>query len=260
MKIKDYPLVVNVTEDDVLLIDGPNGTRTIKAADISRVVSQNHRTFRGKDLGSELTAEQKASIADGSFTDLYLGDYWTFGEQKWRIVDFDYFYGAGDTTCTTHHVVVMPDTYLLTGALHTGSTNAALGYNKFSSHTNGVLRNNVVENSPFALSDILGHRERFAIVDVTNNTVDSVWSDAYVEVPAMLQVFGWNLGERDTTCIRQFDLFAKHPEYIFINGKSFWTRDVVTANAAMAMTYYGCLTKDAINVTNYGLRPYLAIC
>ena len=32
--------------------------------------------FRGKYLGDHVTEEQFAHIADGSFEDLYVGDYW----------------------------------------------------------------------------------------------------------------------------------------------------------------------------------------
>ena len=36
-----------------------------------------HRNvFRGKNLGEFITDEQLAAIRDGSFDDLYVGDYW----------------------------------------------------------------------------------------------------------------------------------------------------------------------------------------
>ena len=45
--------------------------------------------YRGKYLGDTVTAEQAAAIADGSFEDLFIGDYWTMGGVNYRIADFD---------------------------------------------------------------------------------------------------------------------------------------------------------------------------
>ena len=50
--------------------------------------------FRGKNLGTALTAVQKAAIKDGSFKGMFLGDYWSIGGRIWRIVDMDYWYTA----------------------------------------------------------------------------------------------------------------------------------------------------------------------
>lgn len=69
--------------------------------------------IRGKNLGSTFTAEQKAAIADGSFNDIYVGDYWEIDEIKYVIVEIDYYYNYGRPTATTdHHVIVLPDKVL----------------------------------------------------------------------------------------------------------------------------------------------------
>ena len=65
--------------------------------------------YRGKSLGSSVTAAQYDAISDGTFAGLYIGDYWTINEVSWRIAAFDYWYGAGDTACTTHHALIVPD-------------------------------------------------------------------------------------------------------------------------------------------------------
>lgn len=47
-----------------------------------------HRNiFRGKSLGESITAEQLEVIRDGSFRDLYVGDYWEINGTKYRIAD-----------------------------------------------------------------------------------------------------------------------------------------------------------------------------
>lgn len=47
-----------------------------------------HRNiFRGKHLGESITEEQLEVIRDGSFADLYVGDYWEINGVKYRIAD-----------------------------------------------------------------------------------------------------------------------------------------------------------------------------
>ena len=81
--------------------------------------------FRGKNLGTALTAAQKAVIKDGSFKGMFLGDYWVIGGRTWRIVDMDYWYNCGDTAFTSHHLVIMPDEALYNAQMNT--TNVTTG-------------------------------------------------------------------------------------------------------------------------------------
>lgn len=76
---------------------------------------------RGNNLGSTFTPAQRAAVRNGSFEDMYLGDYWTYAGVRWRIVDFDYFMQFGQGTYNTlsvtanttairdHHLVIVPD-------------------------------------------------------------------------------------------------------------------------------------------------------
>ena len=66
--------------------------------------------FRGKQIGTSLTAAQSAAIRAGTFDDMWIGDCWVIGGVTYRIADFDYYLRSGDTECKTHHVVVVPDT------------------------------------------------------------------------------------------------------------------------------------------------------
>ena len=68
--------------------------------------------FRGKYLGSSVTAAQYAAIKAGTFDDLFIGDYWTINGINWRIAAFDYYLGTGSTALATHHAVIVPDTGL----------------------------------------------------------------------------------------------------------------------------------------------------
>lgn len=65
--------------------------------------------YRGKNLGTRIMNEQLANIANGTFKDLFVGDYWTIDGVKYMIADFDYMYNIGDTALMKHHIVVVPE-------------------------------------------------------------------------------------------------------------------------------------------------------
>ncbi len=100
MKFKEYPNTTSLTDSDAFVIDGDGGTKYILTKDAAvafagSISPEAHsRIFRGKNLGTSVTAAQKAAIQDGTFKDLFLGDYWVIGGVNWRIVDMDYWYKA----------------------------------------------------------------------------------------------------------------------------------------------------------------------
>ena len=67
--------------------------------------------FRGKNLGS---TPDYASIADGSFEDMYIGDYWPIGGINWRIAGFNYYRNTVTNVPSNHVVVVPTNHYILT--------------------------------------------------------------------------------------------------------------------------------------------------
>lgn len=72
--------------------------------------------FRGKKLGTEVTAAQWAEIKNGTFKDMYIGDYWTIGGTDYVICHFNYYKNCGDANCNKNHILVMPrGLYNLTG-------------------------------------------------------------------------------------------------------------------------------------------------
>ena len=52
--------------------------------------------YRGKSLGTSVSPEQYLAIANGSFDDMFVGDYWTVDGVLYRIAAFDYHLGKGD--------------------------------------------------------------------------------------------------------------------------------------------------------------------
>ena len=70
--------------------------------------------YRGECLGTTPTAAQYAAIDNGSFDDMFIGDYWYDPNEgiHWRIAGFNYYQGTGTTNThrvLTNHVVIIPD-------------------------------------------------------------------------------------------------------------------------------------------------------
>lgn len=92
--------------------------------------------FRGKYLGQYPSVEQIENIDNGSFKDLYIGDYWcnditSSSAIKWRIAAFDYYYGIGPQPTTTHHTVIVPDGLYRVGSIYNNMVRGGYKYSYY---------------------------------------------------------------------------------------------------------------------------------
>lgn len=115
----------------------------------------HNAVYRGKNLGSAVTAAQWAAIQAGTFADLYIGDYWTINGINWRIAAFDY-YLASDMP--DHHVVIVPDTSLYTAKMDDSNTTAG-GYAGSQMRTTNLATAKTTINNAFGSDHILTFAE-----------------------------------------------------------------------------------------------------
>lgn len=222
--------------------------------------------YRGKNLGTSVTAAQWAAIADGSFTDLYIGDYWVIDGVNWRIAAFDYYYKTGDTPCTTHHVVIVPDTSLYTHAMNDTDITTG-GYIGSKMYTEGLAEAKTKINSAFGSSHILSHRQLLVNAVTDGKPSDGSWYDSTVELMAEQNVYGgkiFSTGNNGsiipnlyTIDKSQFPFFAHDPSMIS-NGQWFWLRDVVSAVSFARVDANGLSTYHNAS-DDSGIRPALSI-
>ena len=271
MKITEYPQITTLESTNVMLADGPNGTRKIAGSDLPFAVMglagiPAHRTlFRGKNLGTELTQIQKSNIQNGTFTDLWLGDYWVIGSVNWRIADFNYWYGRGDTAFTSNHLIIVPDTNLTTAKMNDTSDTTG-GYVGSQMYTTNLTSVKTTVNNAFG-DAVLTHRE-YLISTVTSGYPSAgAYADSTVELMNEPMVFGSyiytpaNTGSTDvkryTISNAQLALFQMAPTYIVTSG-GYWLRDVVsTGHFARVDGYGGATSSGAAN--QFGVRPVFAI-
>ncbi len=228
--------------------------------------------YRGKYLGSSVSAEQFSAISSGTFEDLYVGDYWTIDSVNYRIAAFDYWYNTGDTACETHHVVIVPDTCLVWSCKMNNSnvtTGAYIGsdfYTGANSNTGRATAQGIV-NSAFGAAHILSHREY--LQDAVTNGYESGQSiyDVKIELMNELMVYGsnifhniqngTNLPSNHTMSNSQLPLFRYRHDLIGIRS-AWWLRDVVSAADFAGVISYGYAYHSYASAS-FGIRPVFAI-
>lgn len=270
-KIVDYPAADRIAKDDVFLLDGERGTRKVLASraavELAGLISPiNHcNVFRGKNLGGGVSSAQKAAIKDGSFDNLYIGDYWFNNGVNWRIGDMDYFLRCGDTDFTRHHLVIVPDTPLYSGKMNETHTTEG-GY------VGSLMYKSGLDQAKTAIAAAFGdlvttHRDILCNAVSNGRQSGGGWFDSTVELMCERMVYGNSVFQPGcdgsfipynyTTGKSQFALFRMAPQYIS-NRQWYWLRDVVSAAGFAGVAAGG--GADCHGAGNVGgVRPYFVI-
>lgn len=231
--------------------------------------------YRGKSLGSTVTTAQYAAIKAGTFEDLYIGDYWTIGGVNYRIAAFDYYLNSGDTSCTTHHVVIVPDTCLYNAQMHntssggyeSGAANTtAGGYVGSDMYTKNLETAKTTIKNAFS-GHVLKHRIYLTNAVANGRASGGAWCDSEVDLMCEQMVYGSGIfspvsdGSNVPANYRveksQLPLFQHEPSRI-CNRDNWWLRDVITASRFARVNsggYANC--GDASNAL--GVRPAFCI-
>jgi hypothetical protein len=234
--------------------------------------------YRGKDLTAYFNSgEMSAAIADGSFRNIYPGDYitksitidgTTYSNVKFIIMDLDYHLHCGDTETTAHHVAIMPEEQLGTAQMNTEhtSTGGYLGSKMWTEHMPKVTAG---FEAAFGAAHILEHRELLSNAmdaNAKSNAYDG-WSGAasgwaWASVKANLanedMVYGapilsssfFDTGE----CNSQLAAFRLNHGLICSKQYWWWLRSVAYASAFCVVGGDGAATRgDA--ASSCGVRP-----
>lgn len=284
-KFGDLVAITEAPDSAVMLIHDGNGVKKISVADLKADLKElitSHKTildkvtasgagahnaiYRGKSLGSAVTAAQWAAIAAGTFDDMYIGDYWTISGVTYRIAAFDYYYRTGDTSCETHHVTLVPDGNMYTHCMN--DTNITTGaYVGSKMYTEGLDQAKTTINAAFGSAHILSHRQYLQNAVTNGYPSGGSWYDSTVELMTEQNVYGGKVfGTANngstipnlyTVDKSQYPLFAHRPDMIS-NRLWFWLRDVVSA------AYFAYVNNNGLANYNYasnalGVRPAFSI-
>lgn len=231
----------------------------------------HNSVYRGKYLGTSVTAEQYAQISAGTFDDLFIGDYWTIGGVNWRIAAFDYWYNHGDTACTTHHVVIVPDSSLASAKMNNSNitTGAYVGsdyYTGNNSNTGKATANTAIVNA-FGSAHILSHRTYLKNAVTDGYESGGAWYDSTFELMTEQNVYGCkvfgnilngtNIPASYTIDTAQFPLFALDHQRICNRG-AWWLRGVVSSASFANVTNSGSAAVTNASAA-LGIRPAFGI-
>lgn len=284
-KFGDLDTILTAGDDSLLLIHDGTGVKTISTANfkkdlkeymegVNTILAQltydnagaHNSIYRGKNLGTTVTEEQWEAISSGTFTDLYIGDYWVIGGVNWRIAAFDYYLNCGDTSFTKHHAVIVPDTCLYSAQMNT--TNVTTGAYKGSAmYTANLTQAKSTINSAFGSSHVLSHRIYLSNATSNGRASAGEWTDSTVDLMCEHMVYGSGIfspvsdGSNVPNNYRvekgQLPLFALEPSRI-CNRDTWWLRDVITAAHFAYVIYYGLANYNYASYS-FGVRPAFCI-
>lgn len=273
VNLSELPQINALSANNKILVGTSAGNKAIAANDVLfavldefATVEMRRMTFRGKNLGSAITAEQLARIRDGSFKGFFLGDYWEIGNRIWRIVDFNYWYNCGDTAFTKPHLVVMPDNSLYNAPMN--DTNITTGgYIGSKMYTANLANAKTLITAAFG-SAVLSHRQYFVNAVSSGRPSAGAWYDSTVDLPNECMMYGHlhfsptsdgsSVPAIYTIDKTQLALMAVCPKFINPARENQWLRDVVSGTNCAVVDGDGNPNGDGAS-SSHGVRPPFAV-
>lgn len=272
------PETTSVSDGDYLYVWQNGALKRVSAknlADFAQAGAGAHNaTYRGANLGGALSGAQAAAIKAGHFDDLFIGDYWTIGGITYRIAAFDYYFNTGDTPCTTHHVVLVPDTQLYAAKMNETDTTGG-AYVGSEMYTKGLSKAKATITAAFGSNHLLTHRNYLQNACTNGVPTGAAWFDSTVELMTEQNVYGnqivgalpsggavnpWDANGNHNYLVdkSQYPLFAFRPDLIS-NRQLLRLRTVVSATGFALVDYTGIAYCNGAS-NSAGVRPAFSIC
>ena len=232
----------------------------------------------GRDITAAFDAGTVSEhIADGTFKDIFPGDYitkqvtisGTTYNVNWVVADCDYWINKGDTAMTAHHVVIVPQAPIFTANMNdTNTTEGGYAGSRMYRETIPACATGIV--NAFGSGHILTFRDSITrAVNVssissgapfwTGASSDWGWYDAQCNLMCERMVYGmpafsssgWDAG----VATRQMSAFRLSERLINYNRQHWWLRDVVSS-AHFARVYGGGYADAGGASDSGGVRPF----
>ena len=277
-KFADLEAILSVTGTEQMLIHDGNGVKVITVENLHKGLqididsvrnvladgaAAHNCIYRGKNLGTSVTAEQYAAISSGKFTDLYIGDYWVIKGVTYRIAAFDYYYNCGDTNFTKHHVVIVPDTSLYKAQMNTSNVTTG-GYTGSAMYKSNLAQAKTTIKAAFGSAHVLTKRELLTNAVNGNTPSGWAWFDSDVELMNEVQAYGsvaWGAHDGNGYNVASGD--GQFPLFMFDrtklhNREDYWLRDVASATSFSLVDSAG-LANSRYASYSFGVRPAFCI-
>jgi len=273
-----------LADADVFILDGSAGSRKITAKEFANAMADKllkngaaapygkSGMYRGANLGSGATfaaastAAQRNAINDGTFTGLFIGDYWTVNNVLYRIADFNYWKRSGDTDFNTNHIVLVPDASMGNGKMNSTNitTGAYVGSEMYSSSSSALATARTKIANDFG-GYLASHKEYFANATSSDAESAGAWYASTVDLMSEPMVYGSYIRTKAMSGLNylytidkaQLALFRLNPAMVNLRY-DYWLRNVASATA-FAIVYASGRATDTGASGSLGVRPAFAV-
>ena len=238
----------------------------------------HNNVFRGQNLGA-LNATHIANIQNGTFHDMFVGDYFTINGSNYVIAGINYKKGHGDNGSLGNHLVLMPQDWSKTPTETLNSNGSTTHFMNDTDTTAGGFANTKLYKTYLPQiqqkleTDFGAHLMNFRTV-VSTHVDDSgapdqaEWRDAKVAIPNEVMIFGsilnsnnkngswYNVGDEDS----QLPLMRLNDSERCNNrAGAFWLRDIRSASEFARAGSNGDATWNGASNTWAGVRAFFLI-
>lgn len=235
----------------------------------------HNSVFRGKNLGSTVTDAQSTAIKNGTFDDIFVGDYWKINNIIWRVAECDLYYRCGDNSSLDHCLAIVPDNCLLNGDGKT--TLAAMndtdittgGYVGSKMYTETIPGDSVLGKITAAFGNhVYQHREYLCkSVSTTGVPNGGDWYDSKCELMNEVQVYGSVVNGVNASMAgslnigignKQLSLFRLAPQFLHTR-QNYWLRDICSSSSFACVSGCGDAIRRPASGSWFGVRPLFLI-
>lgn len=220
--------------------------------------------YRGKNLGTQFTAEMSTNIKNGTFKDLYCGDYLVINGTTYRFMDLDYLYKTGDTSLETHHILVVPDAPMYNHVMNDTNTTEG-GYVGSKMYISGLNQALAKIKADFGEAHIVTYRN--LLVNTVSNGISSGWTWYSRQIDLMNEEMVYGTGAWSQATQNGFDTGTnksqlaafKHNHSLISSCRVwYWLRAVRSSTFFCDVNGYGIV--DGYNASaSFGARPFFLI-
>ena len=271
------------TNNDFLMTfnDGSESKTRLRDAFYAMVpdgMQTHNNIFRGQNLGA-LNATHIANIQNGSFHDMFIGDYFSINGSNYVIAGINYKRHHGDNMDLGNHLVLMPSDWSKTSTQTLNPNGKNTHYMQDTDTTAGgfaetkLYKTYLPQIQTKLESDFGSHLMKWrgvvsTHVDDSGAPDQAEWRDAKVGIPNELMVYGntlngnnknnawYNVGD-DTM---QLPLFCLNPEEKN-NHKvgAFWLRDIHSGTSFAGAGIFGDTSWYGAAEVWLGVRAFFLI-
>lgn len=239
----------------------------------------HNNVFRGSNLGA-LNATHIANIQNGSFRDMFIGDYFSINGSNYVIAGINYKCGHGDNSSPANHLLLMPDRFskLDDGTVMRSDGKTTHYMNDTDTTVGGFANTKLYKTYMPSIqrkleADFGSHLLNFRQVVSTHVDADGApdqgeWRDAKVGIPGEVMVYGTTLnGNNKNTAFynvgddaMQLPLFRLNPEESNNHrDAAFWLRDIHSASEFAAASGAGDASSVGASSPSDGVRAFFLI-